>query len=242
MNSKSEYLAIILAAGKGSRLNTEDPKPLYKLNGLPMIDSIIESISNAQNIDILTVVGHQKTKVVEHISNRSKYAIQENTMGTGHALMQCLDFIKEYSSIFVFVGDAPLITFSLINELRDIHIKSNADCSFLYSEFPFKLPYARLIFNEDKSLRYLIESNQASIDELKVKTMFTSHYLFKTNILQEKINDLLIDEESNEYNLTDLINIYLKQGLKVSPLFTADFWKLMGVNTVEDAMFLEGYQ
>ena len=239
---RSDFLAIILAAGKGSRLDFSLPKPLYKINGIAIIDSLIDSISKVEDTDILTVVGYKKEAMIKHISNRSKHIVQNNPRGTGHALMKCLDHISRYNNVFVFVGDAPLINSSLIRKLQNIHLKTNSDCSFLYSNFPFKLPYARLIFNEDKSLNYLVESNNANKEELDIKSMFTSHYLFNSNALLDNIDKLLIDKNSKEYNLTDLINIYIKEKLKISPVFTPDFWRLMGVNTLNDARFLGKYQ
>lgn len=242
MNLKSDFLAIILAAGKGSRLNSSLPKPLYKINGVAIIDYLIDSISQIKGIDILTVVGYKREEMIRHISNRSMHVVQKNPRGTGHALMKCLDYIRRYDNVFVFVGDAPLINPTLIRRLQSTHLKTNSDCSFLYSDFPFKLPYARLIFNEDKSLSYLVESNNANKQELEIKSMFTSHYLFNSSILINKINELLIDKKSKEYNLTDLINIYIEEELKISPVFTLDFWRLMGINTLNDAKFLENYQ
>ena len=105
MNLKSNFLAIILAAGKGSRLNSSLPKPLYKINGVAIIDYLIDSISQIKGIDILTVVGYKREKMIRHIYNRSMHVVQKNPRGTGHALMKCLDYIRRYDNVFVFIGD-----------------------------------------------------------------------------------------------------------------------------------------
>ena len=86
MKNKSRYLAIILAAGKGSRLSKDIPKPLYEIDGLPIIDYIIRSISVIPEIDILTVVGYRKNEVINHIKDRSLYVVQPAQNGTGDAV------------------------------------------------------------------------------------------------------------------------------------------------------------
>ena len=242
MNPKSNFLAIILAAGKGSRLNIRYPKPLYKINDISIIDHIINSITSIGGIDILTVVGYQKEKIINQIDKQSMYIVQKNPKGTGDAVRRCAEYIQEYENVFIFVGDAPFVNSHLIRELRDQHRNSKSDCSFLYSKFPFSLPYARLIFDSNKKLQYLIESHLASKTELETMEMFTSHYLFSSSSILEKIKDILPDRKTKEYNLTDLINIYINQEFNLNPIFVEDYWRLMGINTLDDAKFLESYE
>ena len=120
MNSQSKFLAIILAAGKGSRLNTRYPKPLYKINSIPIIDHIINSINRIGKVDILTVVGHQKEKIINQIDKRSMHIAQENPRGTGDAVLRCIEYIKKYENVFIFVGDAPFVDSHLIKKLMNL--------------------------------------------------------------------------------------------------------------------------
>ena len=139
MENSSSYLAIILAAGKGTRLDTNIPKPLYKINNLPIIDHLINTFSFFSNIDVLTVVGHQKNKLIEHIQSKSFHVVQDLQNGTGEAVKVCLDFIVRYEHIFIFMGDAPFIGKNNVKQMMSSHMSVNADCSFLYSTFPFDL-------------------------------------------------------------------------------------------------------
>jgi len=241
MKNKSKYLAIILAAGKGSRLSSNIPKPLYKIDGLSIIDHLINSISSVPNIDILTVVGYEKNKLIKHIQGRSSYTVQNIQDGTGGAVLKCIDYIEKYENTFVFVGDTPFIDSKDIKKMILSHRKLKADCTFLYSEFPFKLPYARLIFNKKKQLIKLIESKHLSEEEENINSLFTSQYLFDSKLLLNNINKISSDSKTNEQNLTDIINIYIENRYRINPISINEFWNLMGINTLDDIKLLKSY-
>ena len=241
MKENYNHLAIILAAGKGSRLSTQVPKPLYKIDGLPIIDHLINSISSVPDVDILTVVGHQKDKVISHIQDRSAYIVQNNQNGTADAVLRCIDYIKKYNNTFVFVGDTPFISSKDLEGMLLSHISSKADCSFLYSEFPFELPYGRLVFNKDNSLIKLIEAAHLVGEEKDIRTLFTSQYLFNSKLLLKNIKKIGVDNKTGEYNLTDIINIYIEKKYKISPILVNQFWRLMGINTLNDIELLKSY-
>ena len=150
---KTNDLAIVLAAGRGSRLKINYPKPLFEIDNISIIQRISEQLIRAGNIDMLTVVGYQKEKIIRHLNNRSAYITQNNPRGTGDAVLRCLHHIKNYRNIFILVGDAPFITSSHISKLREEHRKSKSECSFLYSKFPFSVPYGRLKFSKSRELQ-----------------------------------------------------------------------------------------
>ena len=241
MNNNSKYLAIILAAGKGSRLAADIPKPLYKINDIPIIDYIINSISSVANIDILTVVGLQRNQIINHIKDRSLYLVQKNQNGTGGAVLECMDYIKKYKDAFIFVGDAPFVKKEHILKMISSHQDCNAECSFLYSKFPFELPYARLIFNHKNKLTKLIESSDLNDKQKHIKDLFTSQYLFKSKLLLDTIDKIKTDNRTGEYNFTEIINLYIKKAYKINPILVDEFWSLMGVNTLNDIKMLKTY-
>jgi bifunctional N-acetylglucosamine-1-phosphate-uridyltransferase/glucosamine-1-phosphate-acetyltransferase GlmU-like protein len=241
MKNKARYLAIILAAGKGSRLSTNIPKPLYEIDGLPIIDHIIKSISAIPDTDILTVVGHEKNKVINHIKDKSSYVIQKTQNGTGDAVLRCVDYIKEYEDILVFVGDTPFIDSRVILSMILKHKLHNADCTFLYSQFPFDLPYARLFFDRKNKLIKLVESKYLNKEQKKIRNLFTSQYLFKSKLLLGSIDEIYPDIKTKEYNFTDIINIYIEKKYKINPVLVHEFWSLMGINTLDDIKLLKSY-
>ena len=114
-----ENLAIILAAGKGTRLDFDGPKPLFPIDETPMIRYIFNAFLQVPSIDLLTVVGHQSDKVIKNIQGISKYVYQKEQLGTGHAAAQCISEIQKYKNSFIFVADSPFISSNhIISMLR----------------------------------------------------------------------------------------------------------------------------
>lgn len=240
MNQEARYLAIILAAGVGSRLDFDGPKSLFPIDNKPMIDYTFSSLSDAGSIDLLTVVGHKKDQVIKHIENRSSYLHQSPLLGTGHAAMKCISQIEKYDNTFVFVADAPFVSRDYIYAMMKNHIKTNSDCTFLYSKFPIELPYGRLIFDASGKLKGLVEEHDADLQIKKNNTYFTSQYLFKSKTLIKLLSLIEPDKKTGEYNLTETINIMLKEGSEICPLYIKEYWNLMGINSIEDLSYIQG--
>lgn len=234
MENQSSFLAIILAAGKGTRLESHAPKSLFKVNGLPIIDYLIKSLKLVGNIDLLTVVGYKKEQIISHIKSRSNYIVQNQQLGTGHATAQCKKEIAKYENVFVLVGDAPFISNKHIELMISKHSDNMADCTFLYSEFPFHLPYGRLIFNNQNRLIELVEEHKTDKMTSKIRTYFTSQYLFKSTTLIKLLDKITPDKTTDEYNLTDSINFIIKEGYKITPVLINEYWSLMGINSKKD--------
>tara|TARA_B100000676_G_scaffold115382_1_gene114854 strand:- start:153 stop:890 length:738 start_codon:yes stop_codon:yes gene_type:complete len=234
MKNKSSILAIILAAGKGTRLESDAPKSLFKVKGTPIIDYLIEALTFNGDIDILSVVGYKKDQVIKHIRNRSIYITQDEQLGTGHAALQCKKEIANYDNIFILVGDTPFISSKHIETMLKKHKEENSDCTFLYSKFPFHLPYGRLIFNNKSILLELLEEHKTDEITANVRDYFTSQYLFRSDVLLKLLDKIAPDEITGEYNLTDTINFAIESNYKITPVFVQNYWSLMGINSKED--------
>jgi len=120
----------------------------------------------------------------------------------------------------------------------DEHAKTNADCTFLYSKFPIKFPYGRLLFNEDGKLRELVEDHNADSEIRKQQNYFTSQYLFKSKVLIKLLNRIRPDPNTGEYNLTDTINLLIKKNGRLSSIFIENYWELIGINSLSDLSFI----
>ena len=239
MSQRSKYLAIILAAGKGSRLDFDGPKPLFPIYGKPMIQHIFENFADAGSIDMLTVVGHKKEQLIKHIEGQSEYVHQKPQHGTGHAAAQCISQIEQYKNTFIFVADAPFISSDNIRIMINNHDRTNSDCTFLYSDFPVSLPYGRLIFNSENNLSGLIEEHNADTHIKNISTYFTSQYLFKSEALIDVLSQICPDKITGEYNLTESINIMIKQSFNLLPVYIEEYWKLIGINTIDDLHYIQ---
>lgn len=235
-------IAIILAAGKGTRMRSDLPKPLVSFKEKPIVIHIIEAFEKAGITDIQLVVGYEANKVISTIENRAHYILQKKQNGTADAVKQAeaaIDWHNE--NIFVFVGDAPLITSETIKQLEAHHIHSGASCTFLTATFDIDLPYARVIKNDAGIVIACIEEKNATKEQLKIKELLSSHFIFKGDDLFKYIHQIEPDPKNEEYYLTDIIPIFLSKGLKVETLQVDHYQELVGLNTPEDLQWAEQF-
>ncbi len=236
MNQKNN-LAIILAAGKGSRMKTSIPKPLNKVYGKPILGWIINSFKKC-NIDITVIINQKCKSHFKIYENDISFIFQNNPLGTGHAVMQAKDLIKNYKNIFVFVGDSPFIDQSIIKKMFKLHYKKKCDCTILSSNFKKKFPYARII-KENNQIKKVVEEKNATKKELLIKELFASHYLFNSKILTKYINEIKPNPISGEIYLTDILNILIKENKEINVIKINNWKKLVGLNTKEDIKWIE---
>jgi bifunctional N-acetylglucosamine-1-phosphate-uridyltransferase/glucosamine-1-phosphate-acetyltransferase GlmU-like protein len=237
---KPMSVAIILAAGKGTRMRSNLPKPIVPFNSKPIVEYIIENFKKAGVSDIGLIIGYGAEEVKKKIGDSVKYFYQTEQKGTAHAVKQVPETNKLRSTnVFVFVGDSPLITAETIKKLENHHIRTNASCTFLTAIFPIDLPYARVIKNEKGELIACIEEKNATQEQLKIRELLTSHFIFKGNDLFQYLKEIEPDKGNGELYLTDIIGILLNKGLKVETLRIDDYKELVGLNTPEDIVWAE---
>jgi bifunctional N-acetylglucosamine-1-phosphate-uridyltransferase/glucosamine-1-phosphate-acetyltransferase GlmU-like protein len=233
-------IAIILAAGKGTRMRSSLPKPIVPFMGEPIVKHIIDCFKKAGIKDNYLIVGFGAEEVKEKIGTEVHYVYQQEQKGTGHAVKQVPEaIIRGTSNVFVFVGDSPLITSETIKRLEEHHIKTKASCTFLTALFPIELPYARIIRNDKRELIACIEEKNATKEQLKIRELLSSHFIFNGEDLLHNLNEISPDKGNGELYLTDIIGIMLKKGLKVETLQIDDYRELVGLNTPEDITWAE---
>ncbi|MBE27791.1 MAG: UDP-N-acetylglucosamine pyrophosphorylase [Euryarchaeota archaeon] len=237
--NQSSSLAIVLAAGKGTRMNQEIPKPLVPINGKPIISWIVKSFAD-NDIDTALVVNPKNKKYFKSFDKDVELVFQEKQKGTGHAVLQALELILKYRYIYVFVGDSPFIGSDIILDLYDEHTKSNSDVTILTSIFDNKkFPYARIIRNSKKDIIKVVEELSANEKEKKIDELFGSHYLFKSKILIKYLTQLEPNKVNGEIYFTDILNVVIADDLKVKSLKITDWRKLVGLNSMEDIKWAE---
>jgi bifunctional N-acetylglucosamine-1-phosphate-uridyltransferase/glucosamine-1-phosphate-acetyltransferase GlmU-like protein len=228
-------IALILAAGKGTRMRSEIPKPIVLLRAKPIVKYIINAFESSGIEEIVLVVGYKSDMVKETLGTKYTYVVQAEQKGTAHAIMQVRDKVGwKGKDIFIFVGDSPLITKGTIDHLLRAHQKANADCTFLTADFKMDLPYARVIKDKHGKLVKCVEEKNATEEERKVRELLSSHFIFNADSLFDHLDEIKPDPDNGEYYLTDIIGIFLKHGLKVNALKINDYEELVGLNTPED--------
>lgn len=221
-------------------MKSDLPKPIVPLDGKPLVQHLIDQFQEAGINQIAMIIGYKADKVKETLGQNILYIEQAEQKGTAHAVLQAKNKIEwTGKDIFVFVGDSPLITSHTIRELLAYHRLTNADCSFLTSEFKIKLPYARVIKDDQGNLVRCVEEKNASPEELEVTELLSSHFIFKAESLFDHLGEIQPDPENQEYYLTDILDIFLRKGLRVETLHIERFEELVGLNTPDDVAWAE---
>ncbi len=218
---------IILAAGKGTRMNTNLPKVMQPLGGYTLISHVIKTAQkNSKKITV--VVGHQKDLLKEHIINidpQIQTADQNDQLGTAHAVKTAEDMIEKDERVLVLYGDVPLISSKTIKAL----INSGQECTLLSMKLKDPTGYGRIITNEQNLALRIIEQKDASEDERKIQEVFTGILLIDGSLLKSSLNKINNQNAANEYYLTDLVEILSEKGVRINCIQT-DPDEVLGAN------------
>jgi len=229
-NVKNRY-AIILAAGKGSRMKSSLYKVLHPVAGKPMVEHVLEQIEPLNTTEIVTVVGFGAEKVQEQLGERSKYALQTEQLGTGHAVLATADLLKDKEgTTLVICGDTPLLTEETLTKLVNHHEQLNAKATILSAVAEDATGYGRIIRNEENLVEKIVEQKDASEAELAVKEFNTGTYCFDNQSLFDALSQVGNDNAQGEYYLPDVISILKQQGEVVTAFIMDSEEESMGVN------------
>jgi bifunctional UDP-N-acetylglucosamine pyrophosphorylase/glucosamine-1-phosphate N-acetyltransferase len=222
--------AIILAAGKGTRMKTDLPKCAYPLLKKPMIVYIIENLTKTGIIDeMITVVGHKKEVIQNILNSRVSYAVQEKQLGTGHAVLMAEDLIKEDGYSIILPGDMPLIDDQVIKEAIDFHESSQNDLTLVSTFVHEPEGYGRIIIRNEQ-LEAIVEEKDATEKEKEINQINTGIYIVDNKMLFEGLKKISNKNTQNEYYLTDIVKIFKEQKRRISTFILKKAFKAMGIN------------
>ena len=237
-----ELRVVILAAGKGTRMNSELPKVLHKLQGKPLIDYVIDQSELLNPKEIILVVGFKKDYIIEHTAKRInlKYATQMKQLGTGHAVLQTSELLKNKKGhILILYGDGPNIKASTLQPIIDDHILTNRDLTLITAEIDDPAGYGRIIRDKNGSLLKIVEEKDCNDYEKKIKEWNPGIYIFKIPEVFEVLNNISTNNASKEYYLTDAIGIAQQSNMQIKAIKIADSNEVIGVNTTYQLEKLE---
>lgn len=226
---------VILAAGKGTRMKSSRPKVLHKLGGMAMIEHLLDVIDPLELTNIILIVGYKEDWVREELSDRDvKFVTQKEQLGTGHALKQGLEKVRS-DELFVLPGDIPLLKTSSLEEFIELLGTSSDGFSLLTVGRDDPSGYGRIVRGGEDTVERIVEEQDASQREKSIKEINTGIYLFNNNqLLREGLESLEKDNAQGEYYLTDLVEIYCRRDVEVSPIKVDDPEQFLGVNTRVD--------
>ena len=223
--------AIILAAGKGTRMKSDLPKVLHKVSGITMLEHVFRAVSAIEPAKNVTVIGH-----------KAVFTMQTEQLGTGHAVMMAEEELAGLEGrTLVIAGDTPLITGESLKNLIDFHVNHKNIATILTATADNPFGYGRIIRNENGEVTKIVEQKDANEFEQQVKEINTGTYVFDNKRLFEALKNINTNNAQGEYYLTDVIS-FRENGEKVGAFTLRDFEESLGVNdrvalaTAEDIM------
>jgi len=232
--------AIILAAGKGTRMRSELPKVLHLLAGRPLVRHVVDTAKSFGVDRPILIVGHGAERVQETLNDTSiLYANQQEQLGTGHAVKQALPLIEKNSQVVVLYGDVPLVSAELLEGFAQS--VGDADLGVLSMQMEEPTGYGRIVKDDAENVLEVVEEKNASEAQKKIKEVNSGIYLVKDHLLTSLIPNLSDDNAQGEYLLTDLIELAVKANFKVVSCQIEDSFSVSGVNNRKQLAELERY-
>jgi bifunctional UDP-N-acetylglucosamine pyrophosphorylase/glucosamine-1-phosphate N-acetyltransferase len=224
----------------GKRMQSDLPKVLQPLLGKPLIDHVIKSLNAAGVDDIVVVVGYRGETVQESLGNQVRYAWQHEQLGTGHAVLQAEEALKDFQgNVIVACGDVPLIKSETFRRLVDTALEDSTKAVVLTMDVDDPTGYGRIVTDENGSFQRIVEEKDASHDEKSIQQVNTGTYVFDKHFLFEGLKHINTDNAQGEYYLPDALNYILKAGYSVKTVSCDDPLEGSGVNTKADLQELE---
>jgi bifunctional UDP-N-acetylglucosamine pyrophosphorylase/glucosamine-1-phosphate N-acetyltransferase len=241
-NSVAQTAIVIMAAGKGTRLKSRHPKVLHEVGGKPLLAHVVAAaLQVAARKDIYAIIGHEAQRVRDAVAEFGiNFVLQQPQRGTGHALMCAGPAVKDYDSVIVLSGDAPLITPETIVKLRDFHEKKKPAMTILSTRLEDPTGYGRLIRkSRSEQVEAIVEEKSCNEKQRKLKEINSGFYAFSVPPLLANLEKLKTDNPHGEYYLTDMAAVFRKAKQRVLALPTEDPAEILGSNTRAELVELD---
>ncbi|MDZ4065161.1 MAG: NTP transferase domain-containing protein, partial [Coriobacteriia bacterium] len=224
-------VALILAAGEGTRMKSDLPKVAHRLLGEPMVRLVVQAAAEAGCERAIVVTGH-RAEMVEPLVEDAEFVRQDRQLGTGHAVMCARDALAAFDgSLVVLSGDTPLLRPETIRALVDERESTGAAAAILTTRTPEPIGYGRIVRRADGTVEAIVEQKDASSAQLAIDEINTGTYCFDSRILFEHLERLDTDNAQGEYYLTDMVAVFAAENLGVTAVVTEDPMETMGVNS-----------
>ncbi|MGW9128191.1 bifunctional UDP-N-acetylglucosamine diphosphorylase/glucosamine-1-phosphate N-acetyltransferase GlmU [Paenibacillus chitinolyticus] len=226
-----KLMAIVLAAGQGKRMKSKLYKVLHSVCGKPMVGHVLDTLEHIQTEKTIVIVGHGAEAVKGYLGDRAEYALQEQQLGTGHAVLQAKDVIGGEDGVtFVVCGDTPLVRPETLEKMLHLHKEKGAAGTILTAEMTDATGYGRIIRGEGGLVDRIVEQKDCSPEEAAVREINTGTYCFDNRKLFEALENVKNENAQGEYYLTDVVGILKNAGEIVEAYCTPDEAEAIGVN------------
>lgn len=234
--SKQELAVVILAAGKGTRMQSDRAKVLHSLASRPLLIHVLDTVDNLNPQRVVVVVGHQAEEVKQVCANRPiEFVEQAEQLGTGHAVLQAEAALEDFEGdVLILCGDMPLIQSSTLQTLLKKHHETGAGCTVLSLKTNEKKDFGRIVRGSDETVSRIVEDRDASEQEKTIDEYNSGVYSFNKGILFKALASVDTGNTQGEYYLTDTVGILSKGGHVVACHSTRDADEILGINSSED--------
>lgn len=237
---KKPVKAIILAAGKGTRMKSSAPKVLHKILGKTLIERVIDSVLKIENlIETIIITGHQAEDVNNHI--RESYSntpittiLQQPQLGTGDAVFKAYERLKNFEgTALVLCGDTPLLSKKNLSEIVKAHQNSESSLTVMSAVFENPQNYGRIVRNSKGEITRIVEEKDATREEKAIKEINAGVYCLEWEKISPAFFEITSDNAQGEYYLTDIVDWSVQKGLKTSVFTINNNYEIFGINSRE---------
>ncbi len=233
--------AIILAAGKSTRMRSDLPKVLHPVCGQPMLSYALAACRAASVERMFLVVGHQKDRVIATFPDHDiEWVEQTEQLGTGHAVQMCVPAMAGFTGdVLVLAGDMPLVGGQVLAQLLDTHRSSNASVTLATTELTDPTGYGRIVRNDAGELVGIVEQGDCTTAQRAIREVNPSYYCFDGPSLFTALGLIEPNPVKGEYYITDAVHILVKAGKSTATMPGLSPSAAMGVNSPEDLARIE---
>ncbi len=236
---------IILAAGKGTRMQQNLPKALTPIGGKPILQHLYESVKNSgiDGVPVI-VVGPERPKLCDSWGGECDYVVQEQQLGTAHAVNVCRDAVNDADALIVLYGDHPFVSPQTLRNLAQLHQKNHSIVSIMtttvpsFDAWPIYLHWGRVIRDSKGCTKAIREYKDATETERKITEVNPALYCFDTVWLWKNIGHIKNTNANGEYYLTDLVELAVAQGHSIATMSIPPE-EAVGINTQEEREIAE---
>lgn len=228
----TELRAVILAAGKGTRMRSKLPKVLHKVGGKAMLQHVLDAADAAGAAEKIVIVGHGAELVESMVGEQGKIVLQAEQLGTGHAVMQTKEALAGFTgTAMILCGDTPLLDGEELKKFYEAHVQSGAAATVLTSFMDNPFGYGRIVRDADGNVQGIVEEKDADAQQKLIKEINTGIYCLECPLMFDVLATLTCDNAQGEYYLTDVLTKLNEAGKKVGGVVTADSDMVMGINS-----------
>lgn len=228
---EQEVIALVLAAGKGTRMKSDKSKLVHKIYGKELVKRVVETAKKSGVDDVIAVVGYKKEQVQQVLGDSVKYAYQDEMLGTGHAVLQAEEYLKDkHGKVVVLNGDVPILRPETVKKFIEKSINNKEYATILTAIYNNPTGYGRVVRDIGGNVKAIVEEKDATEDERNIQEINAGIYCFDIQELLKALKELKPNNVQNEYYITDIIKIMNDKGLKTGAVIVEDNTEILGVN------------